>query len=374
METSFTDKRPAQFRSLGTVLYGAGLRMQKAMAECVGGGGPDQVLILEHNPVLTLGRGASKADIHVTEEFLASQGAELHHTDRGGQVTYHGPGQIVAYPICSLRSGRRSVGRFVHCLEQAMICTAGDFGVAAERLEGYPGVWVRTARGPEKIGALGIHLKRWVSTHGIAFNLNPDLNHFRWITPCGISSHGVCSLGSLLGVDCPTWGDAEAALARNLAECLALDCLATEPPRRSILATVWRQGAKGMEILMMLRSPAEGRWWSSVTGMVETDEGTEAAAKREVFEETGLLCKPIPLGLEHTFCIDPVISGTLRGEPVFCTETCFGAEVPAEAPVRLDSGEHTEYRWCSPEEAKSLTPWEGAREALKRLIAKQTQK
>ena len=105
--------------------------------------------------------------------FLRERGVEVHPTDRGGQVTYHGPGQIVAYPICNLQGGREDVGRLVRGLEEAMIRTAADFGVVASRLKGAPGIWVETLRGPEKLGAIGLHLSRWITTHGIAFNVSP---------------------------------------------------------------------------------------------------------------------------------------------------------------------------------------------------------
>ena len=140
-ETGFTLPRPAQLRRFGMVLYPAGLRMQHALAREVGEKDlPDQLIMLEHDPVFTLGRNATPADIHMSEDFLASQGVSVHRTDRGGEVTYHGPGQIVAYPICNLRGGRQDVGRLVRGLEEAMIRTAADFGVVADRLPGAPGI------------------------------------------------------------------------------------------------------------------------------------------------------------------------------------------------------------------------------------------
>jgi len=174
----FAPPRSAQIRRLGHVLYAAGLRMQQAMAAYVAApvgaeARPDQILVLEHNPVFTLGRNATRQDIHVADPFLKERGVEVHATDRGGQVTYHGPGQVIVYPICNLKGGREDVGRLVRGLEEAMILTAADFGVAAQRLQGYPGVWVETPRGWEKLGALGLHLHRWITTHGIAFTYSP---------------------------------------------------------------------------------------------------------------------------------------------------------------------------------------------------------
>jgi lipoyl(octanoyl) transferase len=377
MDIGFTKRKQGQFRHLGRVLYGAGLRIQKALADYVRDENrPDQILLLEHNPVFTLGQSATRADVHVTDEFLAKNGVEIHQTDRGGQVTYHGPGQLVAYPICNLRGGRQNVACFVRGLEQAMIDTAKDFGVIADRLEGYPGIWVKTDRGLEKLGAVGIHLKRWVSTHGIAFNIDPRMEHFRWITPCGITDKGVCSLRTLLGDGCPTWDEVRTSLALHLAEILAIDPVPAAEPSQSISVTVWRRGSDGPEILMMLRCPSEGQWWSSVTGMIEPGETPEMAANREVMEEAGLSGNLIAMELQHTFWLNPQqqslpdIGQTPQeqAEPLFNTETCFQMEVPANSKVDLNTTEHSEYRWCTPNEALTLMSWEGSRAALKKLI------
>lgn len=367
-EIGFTSRRPAQIRRLGRVSYEAGLRMQKALAQGVREGKlPDQVLVLEHPPVFTLGRNATRQDIHVNDAFLDERGVEVFETDRGGQVTYHGPGQLVVYPICNLGDGRKDLGRFVRGLEEAMIRTAEDFGVIAERLEGFPGVWVNTTRGWEKLGALGIHLQRWITTHGIAFNVAPEMHHFRWITPCGITDKGVCSLSSLLGEGAPSRELAAAHMEGHLVEVFGFDLLPVTPPSQSVSALTWRRGPLGPEVLMMLRQPEQGLWWSSVTGMLEPGEGLEAAAHRELREEVGLSGTLQPLGLVHTFWVDPAILHLPEGEPRFNTETCFHMEVPAEAEVRLSQEEHSEYRWCSLEEAHALMRWEGSKAAVKRL-------
>jgi lipoyl(octanoyl) transferase len=343
--------------------------MQGAMAAHVKDGDrPDQVLILEHNPVFTLGRNATREDIHVTDDFLRQKDVEVHETDRGGQVTYHGPGQIVVYPICNLRGGREDVGRLVRGLEEAMIRTAADFGVVADRLEGFPGVWVDTPRGLEKLGALGIHLHRWVTTHGIAFNVDPNLAHFRWITPCGITDKGVCSLGSLLGEAAPTWDQAADRLQEHLARVLGFDPQPTPPPSRSVSALTWRRSPQGPQLLVMLRHPRHGLWWSSVTGMLEGSETPEAAAHREVLEETGLKGRLRSLDFTHSFWMDPAILGLPPGEPRFNTETCFHMEVDPEAQVVLSQEEHSEYRWCRLQEAHDMMLWEGSRAAVRRLM------
>lgn len=346
--------------------------MQKALSTYVQEEGrPDQLVILEHNPVFTLGRNATRADIHVTGEFLEQQGVEVSETDRGGEVTYHGPGQIVVYPICNLREGRQDVGRLVRGLEEAMIRTAADYGVVADRLKGFPGIWVETPRGLEKLGAIGLHLSRWISTHGLAFNVDPFLPHFRWITPCGITDKGVCSLRSLLGEGCPDWESAADRLQGHLTEVLALDLVPGRSPSRSVSALTWRRGPQGPEVLMMLRTPETGLWWQSVTGMLEAGETPEAGAHRELLEETGLT--PIgfrDLGLSHSFWVDPAVVRFPDPEPRFNTETCFAVEVAHGASVQLNPSEHTEFRWCLWQEAMQLMHWEGSKAAL-RLLAQQ---
>jgi lipoyl(octanoyl) transferase len=370
-ETGFTSPRPSQIRRLGHVLYAAGLRMQQAMAAYVAPGDrPDQILVLEHNPVFTLGRNATRQDIHVSDGFLKERGVEIFETDRGGQVTYHGPGQIVIYPICNLKGGREDVGRLVRGLEEAMIRTAADFGVTAQRLQGFPGIWVETPRGLEKLGALGLHLNRWITTHGIAFNVDPDLAHFRWITPCGITDKGVCSLKSLLGAAAPTWDQAADRLQAHMADLLALAPQPVKPPSRSVSALTWRPGSDGPELLVMLRRPDQGLWWSSVTGMLEPGETPEAAAHRELLEEAGLTGTLTSLDFTHSFWMDPRILGLPAGEPRFNTEVCYHLEVAPDAVVQLALDEHTEYRWCRFEEAYDLMMWEGSKAALALLSRK----
>ena len=361
----FSIPRPAQLRRFKRVFYPAGLRLQKALAEYVNEAGrPDQLVILEHDPVFTLGRNATPADIHMSEDFLSAQGVSVHRTDRGGEVTYHGPGQIVVYPICNLRGGREDVGRLVRGLEEAMIRTAADFGVVADRLQGAPGIWVETPRGPEKLGAIGLHLSKWISTHGIAFNARPNLDHFRWITPCGFTDKGVCSLASLLGEGAPTWEAATDRLQAHLSEQLALDLQPSRSPSRSVSALTWRQGSSGPEILMMLRVPSHGFWWQSVTGMMEPGEEPEQTAHRELLEETGLRGTLRPLDLTHSFWVDSTIVHFPDPEPRFNTEICFSMEVAPEAQVRLEPAEHSEYLWCGLEEAHERMKWEGSKAAV----------
>jgi lipoyl(octanoyl) transferase len=157
---------------------------------------PDQFLMLEHPHVITLGRAANRANILADDVTRARFGVELFETGRGGDVTYHGPGQLVGYPIIKLLPGHQDIRRYVRNIQEVLIRAAGDFGVEAEPRGGdFVGVWV----GDEKLGAIGVRVSRWVTMHGFAFNVTTDLNYFQLIVPCGIRGHGVTSLQKLLG-------------------------------------------------------------------------------------------------------------------------------------------------------------------------------
>jgi len=155
----------------------------------------DTLLLLEHPHVYTLGRNARQENVLISTEELAARGAQVFATDRGGDVTYHGPGQLVGYPILDLTQHRRDISWYMRSLEEVLILTARDFGVEGERLTGAPGVWV----GNNKLAAMGVHVSRWVTSHGFAFNVNTDLRYFDWIVPCGLLDKGVTSLAKLLG-------------------------------------------------------------------------------------------------------------------------------------------------------------------------------
>jgi lipoyl(octanoyl) transferase len=181
---------------LGLVDYAPALDLQKEkVAQRKAGAIPDTLLLLEHPHVYTLGRNARQENLLVSAEWLASRGAQVFHTDRGGDVTYHGPGQLVGYPILDLTQHRRDISWYMRSLEEVFIRTARDWGIEAGRSRGAAGVWV----GNDKLVAMGVHLSRWVTSHGFAFNVNTDLRYFEWIVPCGLYGKGVTSLAKLLG-------------------------------------------------------------------------------------------------------------------------------------------------------------------------------
>jgi len=181
---------------LGTVDYAAGLALQhERVAARKAGSIPDTLLLLEHPHVYTLGRNAHRENVLVSPEFLRSRGAQVFETDRGGDVTYHGPGQLVGYPILDLAQHRRDIAWFMRALEEVFIRVAADYGFEAGRVAGATGVWV----GNEKLVAMGVHISRWVTSHGFAFNVNTDLRFFDWIVPCGLRNKGVASIERLVG-------------------------------------------------------------------------------------------------------------------------------------------------------------------------------
>lgn len=208
------------FEDLGRVSYQAGLELQRArhaalVAERASGGGPMSVFMLEHDPpVITITRrpGAA-AHLLATPERLAAHGVEVVETDRGGDITYHGPGQLVVYPILDLNVLGLRIHTYMRFLEDVIIDTLSVFGVSSDREEGATGVWVGTETPPtRKIAAIGVRLSRWCSMHGLALNVDPDMSHFDLIVPCGLAGRNVTSLRRELGDNCPTLDEVKAAL------------------------------------------------------------------------------------------------------------------------------------------------------------------
>jgi lipoyl(octanoyl) transferase len=196
--------RPLEVRRLGTVGYPEALVMQRALVEERRADRvPDLLILLQHPAVITLGvKGdGGRSNVMATPERLSELGIAVEETGRGGDVTYHGPGQVVGYPIIDLRPDRQDVHRYVRDLEEVMIRTCADYGLEAGRIAGLTGTWI----GAEKIGAIGVRISRWITSHGFAFNVSTRLDHFQLIVPCGISDRGVTSLeratGRSIGVE-----------------------------------------------------------------------------------------------------------------------------------------------------------------------------
>ena len=232
--------------SLGRISYAAGLDVQRrVVAARKAGLIADTLLLLEHPPVLTLGRNAKRENVLASDELLREKGVELHEINRGGDVTYHGPGQLVGYPIVDLRGdlpGKRGphLGAvdFVRLLEEVLIRTCGDFRVMTQRVKGRTGVWT-VANGSvaeKKIAALGIHVSQGVTSHGFALNVTTDLRDFEWIVPCGIADRAVTSLELESDAE-PTMEQTIHSVARNFGRilerqmiwCESLDLLLQEP-------------------------------------------------------------------------------------------------------------------------------------------------
>ncbi len=176
--------RKCSLRELGRTDYGQALELQRQLiAERQQGLIPDQLLLLEHPHVITLGRNGKAANLLASAEVLSRAGIAFYPTDRGGDVTYHGPGQLVGYPIVDLREWQRDVGAYVRAVEQTIIDTLADYGISAGRIPKLTGVWVDD----RKIAAIGVHIGRWVTSHGFALNVSTDLSYFQYIVPCGLT-------------------------------------------------------------------------------------------------------------------------------------------------------------------------------------------
>jgi lipoyl(octanoyl) transferase len=191
---------------LGRVEYQAALDLQQTLVEQRKRGEiPDQLLLLEHPDVITLGVKTRHDRSHVLEtpEALAARGVALFEAGRGGDVTYHGPGQLVGYPILDLKPDRCDVHRYVRDLEDVLIGAVAEFGITAGRVPGLTGIWVGPAGREDKLAAIGVRISRWVTSHGFALNVNTDLSRFGLIVPCGIVGRGVTSMQRLLGRDVP---------------------------------------------------------------------------------------------------------------------------------------------------------------------------
>jgi lipoyl(octanoyl) transferase len=221
------NRRTLEAGYLGRVAYEAGLRLQEARVAAVRDGEEAEGLfLLEHDPVLTLGRNAHRENIVATDDDLARLGIEVHECGRGGDVTYHGPGQLVGYPIVNLSPDRKDLWKYVLNLEDAIIRTLAGYGVEGRRFQKLTGVWV----GEEKVAAIGVRVSRWVTSHGFALNVSSNLDHFRTIVPCGIRDYGVTSLARILD-DPPTVEKVARDFAPHFAEIFGRELAWVAPAR-----------------------------------------------------------------------------------------------------------------------------------------------
>jgi lipoate-protein ligase B len=227
---------------LGHVEYGAAWELQRrVVAARKAGAVPDVLLLCQHPHVITLGRNGKLANLRASSHVLGQMGVSFFETNRGGDITYHGPGQLVGYPILNLSEIRRDVGWYVRSLEEAMIRASADFGISGRRVPGRTGVWVDVAaqerneveevkevKDEEKLAAIGVHISRWVTSHGFAYNVSTDLRYFDLIVPCGIAGKRATSLEKLLGrrVDSK---EVAPRIAAHLGEIFGLDLRAATP-------------------------------------------------------------------------------------------------------------------------------------------------
>jgi lipoate-protein ligase B len=220
--------------SLGRLGYGEALELQRSVArERISGAIPQDILLLvEHPAVVTLGRSAKEKHLVASADFLASKGVELFEVERGGDVTFHGPGQLVGYPIVDLKQHRQDLHWYLRRIEDALINTLADYGIPGERNTAYTGVWTRG----KKIASIGVHARDWVTWHGFALNVTTDLSYFDLIIPCGINGVVMTSIARELGTDEISGQDVRDRVTAKFAETFGLTAVVT--PRSTLLETV----------------------------------------------------------------------------------------------------------------------------------------
>ena len=231
---------------VGLIGYAEAWELQKRLVTARKNGAIEDVLLLcEHPHVITLGRNGKREHLLASEQVLRQKGVEFHSSDRGGDITYHGPGQVVGYPILNLAAIRKDVVWYVRMLEETMIRATAEFGISAERVTGKTGIWVRDTNDSnaaslieEKLGAIGVHLSRWVTSHGFAYNVSTDLRYFDLIVPCGITGRKATSLEKILGRGV-TRKEVVQPVVRNFGEVFGLEM--RETSRDDLLAQLQTQ-------------------------------------------------------------------------------------------------------------------------------------
>ncbi|RKI60665.1 lipoyl(octanoyl) transferase LipB [Corallococcus sp. AB049A] len=348
---------------LGRVEYEDGLKLmhlfgEARLQELIG----DALLLLEHPPVLTLGRAAKRENITATDARLAEEGVEVFDTNRGGDVTYHGPGQVVGYPILLLPPERRDVRRYVRDVERGLIQTLAAFGLTAGAIPKWPGVWLGQEGSPDarKIGAIGVHLSRWLTTHGFALNVNTNLEHFQLIVPCGIREAGVTSMQRELGhpVSVP---DVEEVLAREFTQVFDAQRVDGTVGLRTVSVAVVHGRGPEARVLLLRRTPERGGFWQTVTGRLEPGESPGDAARRELAEETGLALPVVDLAYRHAFALGEALP------PRLVEEHGFAVHAAPDTQVRLGP-EHDAFEWVDVPTALERLPFRGLRETVTRAL------
>jgi lipoyl(octanoyl) transferase len=350
--------RVLEVRRLGFVEYQDGLQLQETYRQARAEQRvADTLFLLQHPPVLTLGRKGRRSDVLGDVADLERRGIRVFETDRGGEGTYHGPGQIVGYPIIDLSPDRRDVRRYVRDIEETMLRAAADSHVRAGRVAGLNGIWLApdaeppSPGPPRKLGALGVHLSRWVTSHGFALNVNTNLSDFDLIVACGLRDRGVTSLAQELGHELPL-EPIEESLVRHFAELFERQPIWRPIEHRIVQVQVVRPGPRGLELLALRRIPSRGGFWQPITGRVEPGETFAAAAQRELGEETALDVTVEALGYRHSF-LWPSSTVTTAEEDAFLALAPEGFE-PTLAPAEHDAAE-----WLSPEAAAARYPFAG---------------
>ena len=353
--------RRCDLRNLHVVTYENGLQLQQTLVELRQREEiDDQLLLLEHPPVITLGRGGDVGNLLASPESLKAHGVRFYPTTRGGDITYHGPGQVVGYPILHLGEGNRDVRRYVTKLEEVLIRTVAEYGIAAARAEGKRGIWV----GTDKIAAIGVRIARWVTSHGFALNVNTNLEHFRLITPCGLHGTGVTSIAREIGHDVPL--DAvRAIVSAKFAEVFERELV----PREHNLCLVKILIHDDHRVLLLHRRPERGNFWQPITGSIEDGERPDDTAAREIVEETGHGGEPHSLGITQSFLIESSYLAAKYDGPIIASEVAYVARLDSKLPIRIDADEHDDFGWFTFGEAYERIRWTDDREALEQLEA-----
>jgi lipoyl(octanoyl) transferase len=352
-------KRSCDLHRLHLVTYENGMKLQQKLVEMRQRDEiDDQLLLLEHPPVITLGRGGKLDNLLAPRDALQSHGVRFFETTRGGDITYHGPGQIVGYPILHLGEGNRDVRKYVTNLEEVLIRTVAEYGITAARVEGRRGIWV----GNDKIAAIGVRIARWVTSHGWALNVNTNLAHFQLITPCGLQGTGVTSIARELGRSVPL-EEVRAVLAVKFAEVFERELV----PRPETIQLVKIVVHDGERVLLLHRKAERGDFWQPISGTLETYESPIATARRELIEETGHAAEPIPLDLTQSFLIESQYLESRYPAPIIASEVVFHAELDSRLPIRIDPLEHDHWGWFTFDEALEKIRWTDDREAIEKV-------